>query len=157
MDAGVGHMHAAQAFVQILGEAGRTAEVEVVVVQWQRGLDLLDAQAVGELVVMTQHGLGFGLAQGTMDAQQAIGVLLECGKLLLERQVGQCAPAMEQMDAPPLPFGQLLAEHGDQRGDADARADQHKGPLTLLIQGKAAHGLTHLQPIANLHLLMQIA
>jgi hypothetical protein len=88
--------------------------------------------------------------------QQFASLLLQGRQLLLERQVGQAARAMEQMNAPGLPRPQLLTQHGQQRRDAHARADQHQRARALLIQREAAHRRPHVQHLAGHNVLMQI-
>ncbi|MNO75186.1 hypothetical protein D3C76_662160 [compost metagenome] len=112
MDPRIRHMHPAQPFIQVLGKTARAAQIEIVVVQRQRRLDLLDTQPTGKLVITPRQRMRFRLAQGAVHVQQPAGLLPQACQLLTERQVGQAARPMEQMNAPCLPLAQLLAQHG---------------------------------------------
>ncbi|MNT36624.1 hypothetical protein D3C72_1727210 [compost metagenome] len=63
------HMHPTQPFVKLLGEAARPTQVEIVVVQRQRCLDLFDTQPAGKLVITTDLRVPFRLAQGAVYMQ----------------------------------------------------------------------------------------
>lgn len=104
MNPRIRHMQPTQPFIQVLGKTAWAAQVEIVVVQRQRRLDLLDTQPTGKLVITPRQRMLFRLAQGAVHVQQAAGLLPQTCQLLTERQVGQAARTMEQMNAPCLPL-----------------------------------------------------
>ncbi|MNJ62677.1 hypothetical protein D3C77_585280 [compost metagenome] len=112
MDPRIRHMHPAQPFIQVLGKTARAAQIEIVVVQRQRGLDLLDTQPADKLILTPKQCMAFRLAQGAVHLQQATGLLSQARQLVAERQVCQAARTMKQMDAPCRPLAQLFAQHG---------------------------------------------
>ncbi|MNN02010.1 hypothetical protein D3C81_1146470 [compost metagenome] len=81
MYASVGHVHGAQAFIQVLGKTGWATQVNVVVIQRQCGLHLLDAKPANMLVVTALHSSCFRLAQAAVQAQQLARLLSQAVEL----------------------------------------------------------------------------
>ncbi len=108
------------------------------------------------LIVAPWQRFGLRLAQRAMHAQQGSGLPLQLGKLPLEWQFGKATSALEHVNTPPRPHRQLFTEHGHQRGNAHACANQHQGPIAVALQGEAAHRQAHLQRVADGNLFMQV-
>src|SRR5690606_32688852 len=116
----------------------RPAQVEVVVIERQRSLDLRQIDASLLLVVAPEHCVLLRSAESTVNLQQATRTLHQLAQLGLERQIGKRPRALEEMHAPALTQRHLFTQHRQQRRDADAGADQYQRPVTVAVQGEAA-------------------
>ena len=143
---------AKQAFRKRGHERRRPAEIEVIVVEGELGLQEGQIDPPGDIVIATKHVAGQGLIIGSHERQVAVpGALVE--HVAPEGVIGAVARAVEEPEsllrAATTVVDQDPVDHGDHRRDADARRQQNRRPGGALVENECAAGRQELNDVTD--------
>ena len=122
----------------------------------QRLFQQIKADEPREIMVLSLHVLRCRV--GIQDVQRQTGMRLgKLAKVRLEGMILTVAHAIEQMRRAFRLLGKGGLQHRQDRRDANATCDEHRGGLGITHENELSRWRTHVQKRANVHLIVQPA